>query len=446
MSGRTPRALLGSPYQDYLYAYPHKTAYRPVEPAPHLRDVWRAERAEGRCGAVFGYLHIPFCEMRCGFCNLFTRTLPPGADGLVDAYLRQLAVQAERVMAAVGPVSLAAGAIGGGTPTYLGPPELERLFAIWERAFPDRRGPLSVETSPATATRDRLDVLAAYGVTRISLGVQSFVEAEAHAAGRPQHAATVEAAVEALMATPVPVRSLDLIFGIDGQTEATWRASLRRVVETGCEEVYCYPLYVRPLTGLGRLARSRADWDEQRLRLHTVAVEVLGDAGFEQVSLRHFRRAGVEAGPSDYTCQADPMVGLGCGARSYTRALHYSFDYAVGVRQVRAILDDYLAAPPEAFDIAPVGIALAAEEQRRRWVIESLLTADGVDHRMYAARFPGTSLRDLVDVPALEAAGLAADSGTRLRLTPLGLAWSDAIGPWLVSPGVRERMESYVGA
>jgi oxygen-independent coproporphyrinogen III oxidase len=62
-----------SPYQGYVYAYPHKTAYRPLSPRPALRDVWAAEERS----ALFLYLHVPFCEMRCGFCNLFTRTGAP---------------------------------------------------------------------------------------------------------------------------------------------------------------------------------------------------------------------------------------------------------------------------------------------------------------------------------------------------------------------------------
>lgn len=64
---------LGPPYAGYLYAYPHKSAYRPLLPAPPLADVWRGERTD----ALFLYLHLPFCETRCGFCNLFTRALPP---------------------------------------------------------------------------------------------------------------------------------------------------------------------------------------------------------------------------------------------------------------------------------------------------------------------------------------------------------------------------------
>ena len=172
--------MLGSPYQGYLYAYPHKTAYRPLRPRPRLSDVWAAEPA----GALFLYVHVPFCEMRCGFCNLFTRANPPAEQ--VTAYLEQLRRQAQRVAAAVPAATYARAAIGGGTPTYLTAAELTRLFDTVERATgADLRAvPTSVETSPATATADRLAVLLERGTSRVSIGVQSFLDAEAHAAGR----------------------------------------------------------------------------------------------------------------------------------------------------------------------------------------------------------------------------------------------------------------------
>ena len=114
--------LDGSPYQGYLYAYPHKTAYRPLRPRPSLREVWSGEQRE----ALFLYLHVPFCEMRCGFCNLFTRALPPREQ--VAAYLRQLRHEAAAVAEALGEARFALGAVGGGTPTYLAAEQLRRVF------------------------------------------------------------------------------------------------------------------------------------------------------------------------------------------------------------------------------------------------------------------------------------------------------------------------------
>ncbi|GIJ43193.1 coproporphyrinogen III oxidase [Virgisporangium aliadipatigenens] len=417
--------LDGTPYAGYLYAYPHKSAYRPLVPRPALRDVWRDEPTD----ALFLYVHVPFCEMRCGFCNLFTRARPPAAQ--VSAYLAQLRSQAARVTDALGDgARYARAAFGGGTPTYLTAAELEELFGIAGVAGV----PLSVETSPATATPDRLAVLAAHGTTRVSMGVQSFLDVEARAAGRPQRRTEVEAALSAVRAHDFPILNVDLIYGIDGQTPDTWAESLDAALKWRPEELYLYPLYVRPLTGLGRRAHTPADWDTQRLTLYWQAVETLTDAGYEQRSMRQFRLAGVPDAEDEYSCQDDGMVGLGCGARSYTRALHYSFDYAVSVREVRGVLDDYLNRRPEEFAFAEYGFALDAGEQRRRWLLKSLLRAEGVDADAYRRRFR----EDPPALPELVERGWATGDGT--RLTPQGLAHSDAIGPWLVSDAVRHAM------
>jgi oxygen-independent coproporphyrinogen-3 oxidase len=428
--------LDGSPYQGYLYAYPHKTAYRPLRPRPSLSDVWEAEDKS----SLFLYVHIPFCEMRCGFCNLFTRSLPPAQQ--VAAYLKQLARQTEVVAAATGPVRYARAAVGGGTPTYLGPDELAELFAIL-RLAPGI--PISVETSPATATADRLEVLAAQGVHRVSMGVQSFLDAEAHSAGRPQKRAQVDKALENLRAAAFPVLNVDLIYGIPGQSAQTWAGSLRTTLTWRPEEIYLYPLYVRPLTGLSRRYGDTDDpeWDALRLRLYRLGRDYLQENGYRQLSMRQFRRADVpdRDGP-DYCCQDDGMIGLGCGARSYTRELHYSFDYAVGIGEVRGIIDDYLARPPADFAYAEHGFRLDAAEQRLRWLLKSLLRAQGADAGAYASRFGSFIIRDFPHLTELEKRDWI--DLDQVRLTGEGLAHSDSIGPWLVSDQVIARMTTAV--
>ena len=424
--------LDGSPYQGYLYAYPHKTSYRALDPRRRLADVWRAEDRR----ALFLYLHIPFCEMRCGFCNLFTRAHAPAEQ--VSAYLRQVRRQAGQIADALGAdARFVRAAIGGGTPTYLEAGELADLFAIATDVLGAELTtiPLSVETSPATATEERLAVLGAHGTTRVSIGVQSFLDAEARAAGRPQRRAEVDRALTTIREAKIPVLNIDLIYGIDGQTPETWQTSLDTALQWRPEELYLYPLYVRPLTGLGRRAHARHDWDAQRQRLYRQAVDVLIAAGYRQESMRQFRRGDIPPGGTDYCCQDDGMVGLGCGARSYTRELHYSFDYAVSVTEVRAVLDDYLSRPADDFGYAEIGFVLDEDEQRRRWLLKSLLRAEGIDADRYRDRFgEEPDLRPLIERGWADG----------LRLTAEGLAHSDAIGPWLTSRQVRGRMDGYV--
>lgn len=429
-----------SPYQGYLYAYPHKTAYRRWVPRPRLSDLWAGEDKS----ALSAYVHIPYCEMRCGFCNLFTRARPPAEQ--VTAYLAQLRSQALQVREALGDASFSRLALGGGTPTYLTAGELTALFAIvGEGGFGAHGVPLSVETSPATATPERLRVLVDNGVTRVSIGVQSFVDAEARAAVRPQRRTEVDAALTAIRAAGVPVLNLDLIYGIGGQTVTSWQYSLEQALAWRPEELFLYPLYVRPLTGLDRRGTDGGDpWDTQRMRLYRHAVDVLTDAGYVQQSMRQFRRADAldlaDAGP-DYRCQDDGMVGLGCGARSYTRSAHYSFDYAVGVSSVRAVIDDYLSRGPSDFARAEFGFTLDESEQRRRWLLQSLLRAPGVDAAAYTARFGSAFVADFPELGELVGRGWL--EPTHARLTADGLARSDLIGPWLVSGAVRQAMAEH---
>ncbi|OSP43151.1 coproporphyrinogen III oxidase, partial [Streptomyces sp. 13-12-16] len=143
---RTGTDVPESPYRSYVYAYPHKTAYRELADRPRLDTLWAGEPKD----ALSLYLHIPFCEVRCGFCNLFTRIGAP--DGLTGAYLDALDRQATAVREALGerePVRFATAAFGGGTPTFLTAAELQRLCDIAEhRMGADLRAvPLSVEAS-----------------------------------------------------------------------------------------------------------------------------------------------------------------------------------------------------------------------------------------------------------------------------------------------------------
>ncbi|TMQ86142.1 coproporphyrinogen III oxidase family protein [Actinomadura soli] len=421
-------------YQAYVYAYPHKTAYRPLPAPPALRDVWASEQLD----SLFLYMHVPFCEMRCGFCNLFTRTGAP--EELTGAYLNALDRQATAALDALdGKGSFATAAFGGGTPTYFTAPELERLCDIAGRFPGFGTIPLGVETSPATATTDRLTVLAERGTTRISIGVQSFIDDEARAAVRPQKRAEVEAALDRIRAVGFPTLNIDLIYGIDGQTPATWTHSLNAALAWRPEEIYLYPLYVRPKTGLEHRAQ---DWDDQRATLYRIGRDHLLGEGYEQVSMRMFRRPSATANGTEYCCQTDGMIGLGCGARSYTSRLHYSFEYAVETRLVRSIIDDYVR--EDDFTTARVGFELDDDERRRRHLVQSLLQATGVDRSHYRSRFNTDPLDDFpADLTSFHDRGWLETSDDTIRLTPEGLAYSDAIGPALFSPHVQALMAAY---
>ncbi len=437
MTERLSDLLAADGYLSYAYAYPHKTAYRTLDPAVPLRDAWAAEDR----GALFLYLHVPFCEQRCGFCNLFTQARPK--DGVADRYVATLERQAAVVADALAPARFARLAIGGGTPTFLGAPLLERLFRV-VRDLGAADVPASVEVSPATLDDEQLAVLVTNRVTRVSVGVQSVLSEETGAVRRRQALADVER-VMAGLAGRIPVRNVDLIYGLPHQTDATLRASIDRVLELGANEVYLYPLYVRPLTGLGRDARGAFGEDDRRLPLYRVGRDHLRTRGWEQVSMRMFRAPGSPGtGGPTYRCQDDGMVGLGAGARSYTRALHYASPFAVSQSAVRARIEDWIAQSDANLAVARHGYRLDAAEQRRRYLLLSLLDGE-LDRAAYAARFGGDVLADF---PELHEAidGRLVEPGPELRLTELGRERSDVLGHWLQSGAVRAARAAWEAA
>ena len=468
-----------TPYAGYTYAYPHKTAYRPLVPPVSLKTLWQDENRD----ALFLYLHVPFCEMRCGFCNLFTTANPK--QNFTTAYLHALRRQAVQVREALGQARFARLAIGGGTPTFLNIAELEELFGIVTDLYDVEPNeiPVSVETSPRTAELEKMKWLRERGVDRISMGIQSFIEPEVNASGRAQKTAWVEDALEHIRDAGFPTLNIDLIYGLPHQTVGSWLCSLEMALRWQPEELFLYPLYVRPLTGLGRkaqkvqslrlsgsnampdgsvVASSRDDFDDDadaaentelpvggdiRLACYRAGRELLLANGYAQVSMRMFTRlktgSGIIKPDVAYCCQEDGMVGLGCGARSYTKGLHYASEYAVGATGVRDILRDYVGKPAEAFRFADYGYALSQEEQKRRFVIQSLLQASGLDLSAYLQRFGTLPHADFPELAELISRQMAESNGNALRLTPTGMERSDSIGPWLYSREVNALMQTY---
>ncbi|NUQ64876.1 MAG: STM4012 family radical SAM protein [Pirellulales bacterium] len=427
----------GSPFVTYVYSYPHKTAHRPL-PAPiPLDEVWAEERRE----ALFLYFHVPFCRSRCGFCNLFSLAGPDGE--LIDGYIRQVRRQAERTIRVLKGARFARLAIGGGTPTLLSVDQLRWLLEIATNVLGARPHeiPVSVEASPVTVSGEKLALLREFGCDRLSLGVQSFDPRDSLALGRPQQEDEIRGAIELARRAGFPILNIDLIYGACGQNIARWRKTVEETLQYQPEEIYLYPLYVRPLTGLGGRGQS---WDDLRLECYREARALLLDRGYRQVSFRMFLAPAAtgEEGPV-YCCQEDGMVGMGCGARSYTRRLHYSTPYAVPRSAVRGVLEEFVGRPAESFNQADHGIVMDAEDQRRRYTILSLLQVEGLSRVAYRQRFSTDVLDDLPALGELERIGLLEITGARLRLTAAGLERSDAIGPWLFSERVRRLMESY---
>lgn len=420
-----------SPYSGYLYAYPHKTAYRRFETPQDFRTVWRTENT----GSLFLYMHVPFCEMRCGFCNLFTMT---GAkDDAVENYMSAMEREAQAVRSSLPEAKFLEVAIGGGTPTFLNTQQLNRLFRIIED-FTLSDSPISIETSPSRTTPERLKVMNAHNVSRISIGVESFSDINLRAMGRPARTSDAVTALDNIRSYTQASLNLDLIYGAPGQSVADFEFDIRQALRWSPEEVFLYPLYIRPLTGLSKIQDTHKDWDTQRLSQYRAGRALLLDAGYAQYSMRRFLKSPLE---SNYSCQEDGMIGLGAGARSYTHDIHYSSEYAVGRQAIKSIIDSYSNVTD--FSKIRYGIKLSDAEKRRRFAIKSILNADGLDIIRYKKRFGSAVLEDLTELQLLIEQNYLQLTSNRLIPTKLGFERSDAMGPFLISTEIADTMQAY---
>ena len=230
-----------NPYIQYMYSYPHKTAYRP------LTGVRFEDYVPMMAGKGHGlYLHIPFCQSKCGYCNLFSVT------GLrqeaVDRYLDAVECQSGQYRTVLDSVQteFSGLVIGGGTPLFMTGNQIERMFYILEKHFHfcERRD-LVVETAPNQTTREKLEILKQSGVSRISMGIQSFNDRELLTLERQHDARKAREALELIKDFDFPCVNVDFIYGIPGQTKASLLESLREVLRFEPEEIFLYPLYVK---------------------------------------------------------------------------------------------------------------------------------------------------------------------------------------------------------
>ena len=417
-----------SRYVSYMYSYPHKTAYRtltpPVSLSPYL------ERLEGREASL--YFHIPFCAHKCGYCNLFSQQCCDAER--ISLYLHTMRRQAEQLSVAAQGLKFTSFAVGGGTPLILDEGQLEELFCLAELfgVHPSRVF-TSVETSPEYTQKSVLRQLRARGVERLSMGVQSFNETELKKLKRRPGLGTVVGALENIVEAGFPQFNLDLIYGIEGQTVESFMRSLNTALTYRPNELFIYPLYVRPGTRID--VRST---DDIGYAIYKSARELLVGQGFVQTSMRRFVRR--ETTETEFSCGDEVMLSCGAGGRSYLGNLHYATPYAVRQQAIADEIDHYIRTTD--FMTAANGFLLSTEEMQIRFIIKNLMYHRGVDLVEYEKRFgekPDRNLfREFTDRGWIE------EAGRIVRLTEEGMAYSDYIGQAFISPVVRKLMSEYV--
>lgn len=385
------------------------------------------------------YISVPFCRTKCSYCNfasdVFSRAM---FEKYVDRVCGDIARTGQTAEEMGGRIEREADSIylGGGTPTVLESRQLQRIFDAVRGTFslrPDAE--ITVECAPGTLSKEMLDSLLRCGVNRVSLGVQSFVDAEAAAVGRLHKRVTTLEDIARLRAAGISNINIDLIAGLPHQTAESWKFSLQETIATGAPHVSVYMLEVDEDSRLGREliaggTRYHANFvpDEDAVAdFYVEACETLEAAGVAQYEISNFARAGFESRHNLKYWTRQPYLGFGVDAHSMLRSASAEIE-AVRFASVDA-LEKFTGDAPQKRTLVSKQTAL--EET----FFLGLRLNRGVDLREVEQTFgPGTLEEFRPAMAALVSDELVGLDGNSIRLTPRGRLLSNEVFQSFIAP------------
>lgn len=402
-------------------------------PGPDVHGVGRTDAGAGRCEPVGVYVHIPFCRTKCTYCDF---TAIAGLNHRAEAYLDALEREAEARTATI-ERTVATVFFGGGTPSELAPAQLRRcLRFVLERsagsaggsargaarspaggygaplpsgwstrgapaareilrrarddeeasaadrdALPARLLSVELEANPESLDHERLAVLREEGVTRLSIGVQTFDDGELSAIARFHGAQRAVEAFEAARQWDFDSISLDLMLGIPGQTVGSWGKSLDQAIALAPDHVSAYGLTLEPATPLARQVRRgrvTVPDDDEQASMYALACERLARAGYRHYEVSNWAQPGHESAHNRSYWRGKDYLGLGAGATSTVEGRRWTNHRP---------LERYIASASERGVAEGEVATLSPDEARSEMVMLGLRTAEGVSRSAFKRRF-----------------------------------------------------------
>ena len=377
------------------------------------------------------YIHVPFCRSKCRYCAFYSEVPAPDAfEAYAEALLREIDLRGE----VLGSRQVETIFFGGGTPSLLPVPLLGRILEALAVRFsfaPRTTGgaedlEISLEANPESLSAPgRAAALKALGITRLSIGAQSFDDARLRLIGRPHTAAGVEKAIRAAQQAGFGNIGLDLIRGLPGSgrqaahTRASWLRELRRTVSLAPRHISAYCLTLEPGTPLAETADTlRFPTEAAQAAMYHEGAAFLESEGFPQYEVSNFARPGFSCRHNQGYWRGADYLGLGPSAVSTLDGIRRTNPPDFAVWRAACLNGDTLgeteALPRETIALERLMLGLRTVEG------VSLSAWEALSGRSFAATH-GDLAR------ALEAAGLVRVSADRLAPTRQGLAVADAI-------------------
>ena len=258
-------------------------------------------------------MHVPFCHAKCAYCDFYSIARP----SLADAYIRSIRGEYAARIHELGGDAVTTLYFGGGTPSLLTPAQFTELAGIFNRHKSIKE--FTIECNPEDVDAPHLEAWTNAGVNRISIGVQSLIDAELKAVNRRHSAEDALKAIALIKNAGISNISADLIYGLPGQTAETWRYSVQKLISTGITHLSAYCLSYEEGTVLWRKREAGAvkeASEELIIELYNILCEEAAKAGFVHYEVSNFAKAGLESKHNSSYWRSVPYLGLGPGAHS----------------------------------------------------------------------------------------------------------------------------------
>lgn len=366
------------------------------------------------------YLHIPFCRQKCFYCDFASGH---GTELLQQAYTKALCQEIGQAGQRFAGDTIHTVYIGGGTPTALKSEFLRDIMEKLRDSFVlDEVIEFTVEANPGTVTQEKLELLKHFGVDRLSIGVQSFDDRLLKKIGRIHTAGDAFLAIAEARAAGFSNISMDLMYGLPGQTMEMLQKSVQAALTQGIEHISIYGLQIEEQTEFfARRERGDLDLPSDELvdAMYEYMTKALPAAGYDRYEISNFARAGFMSRHNMSYWQDKAYIGLGASAHSY-----YENQRFFNVAETNAYISRLMAgeSPAEIEEESTKSILM------EEFCFLALRTAQGIDTRAFLQKF-GCSIDSVYGskICSLQKKGLIVYSQRYLRLTELGMKYGNVV-------------------
>lgn len=401
----------------YIYTYPTKDAYRPFTD-------WKKATSgfSNVVGKINLYIHIPFCEMKCAFCNLFTVTKNPRS--VIERYLECLLKEIEimRPYLLLDKLEVQSVYFGGGTPSLLNVDDLSSIIHRLKTLFIiSNEAEWSIEGAPNSFTQQKFSDLKNLGFNRVSLGIQTFNPKLLHTTGRHYESTLGEVMAKMVIESGIKNVNLDLIYGLPGQSLEEWRQDLSIACKLFPATLTLYPLAVRKRTSFGKKEMQDFLPPRELYRWYDMSSNFLEKIGYSQNTFVTYSKNDGGCQHEAQQFQGIPTLAFGSGARKYAPSIHFA-DEDYHNRLPHAItLKKYMDTIEKGELLVSSAAFLTSRDQQMQKVILGILSS--------GVKEPGEFINLILE---LKKDGLVAETESGYTLTKQGMRHSSSIAQWLM--------------